>query len=202
MESLQDTLRAVNNSAHTVAGDTPTSRQTLAPPEGLRASVSDTVLDKGYPAESTGDLPNTYPATSRTHPELELEDDAASEPSFPQLSYNPALSAEERLADDVGGVDEEPTAPSFNRSGSPVTSTQKSKGSFYEKVGEEGIVRMHKFTLYETATRYYLVGIDQLDTRYRVLKIDRTSDSDDLNLVEDDIVYSKHEMNQLLEMPM
>lgn len=197
MESLQDTLRAANNSAHTVAGDAPTSQQPLAPPEELRASVSDTVLDKGYPVESTGDIPNAYPASSSTPPEL--EDDTASEPSFPQLSYNPALSAEERLSDDVGGVDEEPTAPSFNRSGSPVTSTQKSKGSFYEKVGEEGIVRMHKFTLYEIATRYYLVGIDQLDTRYRVLKIDRTSDSDDLSLVEDDIVYSKHEMNQLLE---
>ncbi|KAL3708789.1 phosphatidylinositol-3,5-bisphosphate 5-phosphatase [Talaromyces marneffei ATCC 18224] len=198
MESLEDTLRAANNSAHTIAGDAPVAQQPLARSEELSAAVSDPVLDNSYQLpETTSDPSNIHPASSNTPPDL--EDDAVSEPSFPQLSYNPALSAEERLSDEVGGVDEEPTAPSFNRSGSPVNSTQKSKGSFYEKVGEEGIVRMHKFTLYETATRYYLVGIDQLDTRYRVLKIDRTSDSDDLNLVEDDIVYSKHEMNQLLE---
>ncbi|EED12839.1 polyphosphoinositide phosphatase Fig4 [Talaromyces stipitatus ATCC 10500] len=199
MESLDDTMHAAaNNSAQTVAVDDPASQPSLAPPEELRASVSDSLLDRSYrlQAESISDPPNIYPA-SRVPPET--KDDTFSEPSFPQLSYDPALSAEERLSDEVSGGDEEPTALSFGRSGSPVTSTQKSKGSFYEKVGEEGITRMHKFTLYETATRYYLVGIDQLDTRYRILKIDRTSDSDDLNLVEDDIVYSKHEMNQLLE---
>ncbi|OKL57815.1 hypothetical protein UA08_06967 [Talaromyces atroroseus] len=200
MESLEETMRAAaNNSAQTVAGDAPASQQPPPAPEELRTSLSDPSLDRSkiFLTDSIDDPSTVHSPSSKTsrtpdHDAL----DAAPERSFPQLSYNPSLSAEER---DFAGVNEEPTAPSFDRSGSPVTSTQKSKASFYEKVGEEGIVRMHKFTLYETSTKYYLVGIDQLDTRYRILKIDRTSDSDDLNLVEDDIVYSKHEMNQLLE---
>jgi hypothetical protein len=35
-------------------------------------------------------------------------------------------------------------------------------------------------------------------TRFRILKIDRTSDSGELNITEDDMVYNKREMVQLL----
>lgn len=96
------------------------------------------------------------------------------------------------------GEEEDPAVPvSFARSSSPTT-MQKAKGAAYEKVGEEGINRMHKFSLYETSTRFYLVGADIMDTHYRVLKIDRTSPPGHLNIFEDDIVYDKREMNQLL----
>ncbi|KAF2645610.1 hypothetical protein P280DRAFT_442280 [Massarina eburnea CBS 473.64] len=96
------------------------------------------------------------------------------------------------------GEDENPAVPvSFQRSSSPAA-IQKSKGAGYEKVGDGGINRMHKFSLYETSTRFYLVGADSIDKHYRVLKIDRTAPPGHLNIFEDDIVYDKREMNQLL----
>ena len=58
--------------------------------------------------------------------------------------------------------------------------------------------QMHKFSLYETLTRYYLVGSDILDRHYRVLKIDRTAPPGQLSITEDETVYSKREINQLL----
>ncbi|PHH73086.1 hypothetical protein CDD82_5662 [Ophiocordyceps australis] len=61
------------------------------------------------------------------------------------------------------------------------------------------IYKMHKFSLYETASRYYVVGVDVSETRYRILKIDRTTQGAELNLTDDKIVYSLREMNQLLD---
>ena len=58
--------------------------------------------------------------------------------------------------------------------------------------------RMHKFSLYETQTRYFLVGSDVLDQHYRVLKIDRTAPPGQLSVTEDETVYSRREVNQLL----
>ncbi|KAF2492027.1 hypothetical protein BU16DRAFT_101477 [Lophium mytilinum] len=96
------------------------------------------------------------------------------------------------------GDEEEPAEPqSFQRSTSP-TLMQRNKGAAYETVGEEGVNRMHKFSLYETSTRFYLVGGDVMDKNFRVLKIDRTAPPGHLNIFEDDIVYDKREMNQLL----
>ena len=58
--------------------------------------------------------------------------------------------------------------------------------------------RMHKFILYETASRYYLVGGDVMDQTFRILKIDRTADSGELSLADDDTFYSKTELHELL----
>ena len=94
--------------------------------------------------------------------------------------------------------EEEPTVPdSFQRSMSP-EATQKIKNAEYDKIGEESINRMHKFTLYETSTRFFLVGADNMDRNYRVLKIDRTAPPGHLSIFDDDILYDKQEMNQLL----
>ncbi|PSN62040.1 hypothetical protein BS50DRAFT_613134 [Corynespora cassiicola Philippines] len=96
------------------------------------------------------------------------------------------------------GEEEDPAVPvSFQRTSSP-TAMHKTKGAAYEKVGEDGINRMHKFSLYETSTRFYLVGADIMDKHYRVLKIDRTAPPGHLSIFEDDIVYDKREMNLLL----
>ena len=58
--------------------------------------------------------------------------------------------------------------------------------------------KLHKFSLYETSTRFYLVGSDVLDRRYRILKIDRTADSGELNIADDDTVYTRAELHELL----
>ncbi|KAJ5672199.1 Polyphosphoinositide phosphatase [Penicillium longicatenatum] len=89
--------------------------------------------------------------------------------------------------------DEEPhAATSFERE-SP-TSAQKHRLGLE---GEDEITRLHKFTLYETATRFYMVGINLSETRFRILKIDRTAD--ELSIIEDDVIYTKREMVQLLD---
>ncbi|KAG6042941.1 hypothetical protein E4U17_001163 [Claviceps sp. LM77 group G4] len=59
--------------------------------------------------------------------------------------------------------------------------------------------KMHKFSLYETASRYYVVGVDASEKRYRILKIDRSLEGAELSLTDDNITYDLKEMNQLLD---
>lgn len=96
------------------------------------------------------------------------------------------------------GDDEETTAKPFQRSRSPNSDMKRNKGAEYEKVGNQGVCKMHKFSLYETATRYYIVGADIMDIWFRILKIDRTADAGSLSISEDEIVYTKTETSQLL----
>ena len=98
----------------------------------------------------------------------------------------------------IEGDDEEPPEPtSFERSSDP-TAMYASHSTGYDRAGEAGARKMHKFHLYETSSRFYLIGADVLDTQYRVLKIDRTAPPGQLNMVEDDATYDKREMTQLL----
>ncbi|WEW61210.1 phosphatidylinositol-3,5-bisphosphate 5-phosphatase [Emydomyces testavorans] len=129
--------------------------------------------------------------------------DEANEPSpaFPQLLFQRRGSIDMLLFDGDGdGGDEEPNvAKSFERSSSPAAVAQRSREGGDERTSDDGISKMHKFSLYETSARYYMVGMDLLDKRFRILKIDRTTESDDLIVAEDDTVYTKREMNQLLD---
>ncbi|KAF9413063.1 phosphatidylinositol-3,5-bisphosphate 5-phosphatase [Podila epigama] len=60
---------------------------------------------------------------------------------------------------------------------------------------------INHFFLYETRTRFYIVGTNApAGTRFRVLKIDRTSAPNELNITEDEVVYSKTEVDDLLDM--
>ncbi|CAG8595116.1 5586_t:CDS:10 [Ambispora gerdemannii] len=56
---------------------------------------------------------------------------------------------------------------------------------------------LNRFNLYETKTNYYMIGSNQSDNRFRVLKIDRTSLTE-LNVTEDEAIYSKQEVNDIL----
>jgi hypothetical protein len=59
--------------------------------------------------------------------------------------------------------------------------------------------QMHRFSLYETASRFYIVGVDVTEKRYRILKIDRTNDdASELSITDDKTVYTQKDMNQLL----
>ncbi|GAM83327.1 hypothetical protein ANO11243_013140 [Dothideomycetidae sp. 11243] len=58
--------------------------------------------------------------------------------------------------------------------------------------------RMHRFSLYETHARFFITGADVTDQHFRILKIDRTAPPGQLSLFEDDIVYDKKEITQLL----
>ena len=120
-------------------------------------------------------------------------------PQFPHLFNNPPTSNPTSPGAKAEGQDEEPAVANvFERTSSPNSAMMRNRGAAYEKVGEEGICKMHKFSLYETASRFFLVGADTMDRKFRILKIDRTAESGDLCLAEDDIIYTKKEMNQLL----
>ncbi|KAK4109925.1 hypothetical protein N656DRAFT_715042 [Canariomyces notabilis] len=60
--------------------------------------------------------------------------------------------------------------------------------------------KMHRYSLYETASRFYIVGGDVTEKRYRILKIDRTNDdASELSITDDKTVYTQKDMNQLLD---
>ncbi|KAF9433005.1 phosphatidylinositol-3,5-bisphosphate 5-phosphatase [Entomortierella beljakovae] len=64
-----------------------------------------------------------------------------------------------------------------------------------------GNVVLNRFVLYETKTRFFIVGTNApAGNRFRVLKIDRTTAPDELNITEDEGVYSKSQVDDLLEM--
>ncbi|KAJ2949841.1 hypothetical protein O0L34_g11156 [Tuta absoluta] len=61
------------------------------------------------------------------------------------------------------------------------------------------ISSIQRIALYETKARFYLIGSNNTQTRFRVLKIDRT-DPRELTLVDDKVEYNKQEIHQLLNM--
>ena len=78
------------------------------------------------------------------------------------------------------------------------TITSNSKPIAKSNAVRQAVCKMHKFLLYETSARFFLVGGDVMDRSFRILKIDRTAECGDLSIVEDDIIYTKKEMNQIL----
>ncbi|GJJ69267.1 phosphatidylinositol 3,5-bisphosphate 5-phosphatase [Entomortierella parvispora] len=64
-----------------------------------------------------------------------------------------------------------------------------------------GHVVLNRFVLYETKTRFFIVGTNApAGTRFRVLKIDRTTSPDEPGITEDEAVYTKTEVDELLDM--
>ncbi|KAI9730414.1 MAG: phosphatidylinositol-3,5-bisphosphate 5-phosphatase [Cirrosporium novae-zelandiae] len=127
--------------------------------------------------------------------------DTASSSDRPEPTFSLPVPVEATPLDlgDVSTGEEDSNIPkSFDRSGTPISILQRNRGAAYEKVGEDGISKIYKFTVYETATRFYMVGTDITETRHRILKIDRTADSGELVIDGDDIVYTKKEMHQLI----
>ncbi|KAI9141587.1 SacI homology domain-containing protein [Paraphysoderma sedebokerense] len=56
-----------------------------------------------------------------------------------------------------------------------------------------------KFTLYETKTRFYIIGTDSNNAYFRILKIDRTEESG-LNILDDGVIYTREEIEMVLRM--
>lgn len=77
--------------------------------------------------------------------------------------------------------------------------TTKSALPVIEDTISKGMSKMHKFTLYETQTKYYLVGSDITDRHFRMIQVDRNSVLGQLSIVEDEVVYTKKEMSRLLQ---
>lgn len=54
-----------------------------------------------------------------------------------------------------------------------------------------------RLVLYETSSRFFLVGCNAQESHYRVLKIDRTESNDKLSLFLDTHIYTHEEYNDL-----
>ncbi|KYQ90630.1 putative sac domain-containing inositol phosphatase [Tieghemostelium lacteum] len=61
------------------------------------------------------------------------------------------------------------------------------------------IFTLQRFVLYETKTRFYLVGSNKIKNRFRLIKIDRT-DENDVVISEDPTEYNKEQIQDLLTM--
>jgi phosphatidylinositol 3,5-bisphosphate 5-phosphatase len=155
-------------------------------------------------------------------PSARLASSDAVEPIFPALQNN-AYAAEPlragatvtsraggagRVVADDNDEDEPAVARPFHRTSSPDSAARA--GEYEDEphiVGAVGVGsrsrlmhKMHKFSLYETASRFYIVGGDMTEKRYRILKIDRTTDdASELSITDDKTVYTQKDMNQLLD---
>lgn len=204
MESFNDVVHSLNNaSPEGSAGTQPSSGSGTTPEpidhQGPSQSLTKDGTDRS-PTEIAADVQDVQTVqTVQKDGDKDVDTDAT--PTFPQPSYSNRDSIDLSMFDGDDGGDEEPNvAHSFDRSSSPTVSGQRYREETNAKRSEDGgISRMHKYSLYETSTKFYLVGIDLLDRRFRILKIDRTSDTEDLSISEDDTVYTKKEMNQLLD---
>ncbi|KAK9778320.1 putative Polyphosphoinositide phosphatase [Seiridium cardinale] len=128
------------------------------------------------------------------------------EPAFPLLQNNASSEtlAQNTQAQKGGAVeddtDEEPAvAQPFVRTRSPDSASREDTPQEDGRASARSFYKMHKFTLYETASRYYIVGGDVTEKRYRILKIDRNTHDSDLNIVDEKIIYSQKEMASILD---
>ncbi|KAJ3577933.1 hypothetical protein NPX13_g2636 [Xylaria arbuscula] len=154
------------------------------------------------------DVSSVKPDQAPTQDLDDTHDDNADrdEPSFPLLQNN---ASTETLLQNVKASrstaeydnDEEPSvAQPFIRTHSPETLQREITPPDDERAPMPSVCRMHKFTLYETASRYYIVGGDVPEKRFRILKIERnTHDDPNLSLHEDTTIYGRKEMNALLD---
>lgn len=58
----------------------------------------------------------------------------------------------------------------------------------------------NKFILYENKLRFYIVVSNTSDSRHKIIKIDRTTQGEELNIIEDDATYSGKQMTAMLKM--
>lgn len=167
----------------------PTSPLASPPPP---ASTTNSIHDVVKLNDDIPKLVDKPPAPPLPTPLLTIPE----HPIYPQLSNNPPASPDSRQPFAQDDKDEEPSVPkSFDR-GAPVH--ERETEHEHDDLPSGSMRRMHKFTLYETTMRYYIVGSDILDSQFRILKIDRTADEGDLSITEDEVVYTHQEMGRLL----
>ncbi|EHA55475.1 polyphosphoinositide phosphatase [Pyricularia oryzae 70-15] len=160
----------------------------------------------------------------RQHQEQPHKHTAPVEPIFPQLNNTTEADGTPLVIDQSGTAqnddddeDEPAVATPFVRTSSPDGVSKTRPASVEEEEDDDDtddnpgghmddseirkrkLPKMHKYSLYETASKYYIVGADVTEKRYRILKVDRTADEQDLSVTDDKIVYTQKEMNQLLD---
>ncbi|KAK8060606.1 phosphatidylinositol-3-5-bisphosphate 5-phosphatase [Apiospora saccharicola] len=180
--------------------------------------TSSNILDPSANNGSTrADIEAAAAAATPTEASQQPPPVLAAEPVFPLLQNNASQEtlsqtapAQKRKAGNAvpdDDTDEEPAvAEPFVRTRSPddpaASRQEDTPADEYDGRSLTRLFyRMHKFTLYETASRYYIVGGDVTEKRYRILKVDRNTHEPDseLTITDDKIIYSQKEMNALLD---
>lgn len=179
----------------------------ISPTSKVSEPAESSASDK-KPQTTTSPQEQTEPRETERRPlDQEEQDDLGGPedaPLYPQLTHepveSPSMSREERYSDEE---EDDPGAAGlskpFPRRSTPSPEIfQRTRGAVVTKVGEEGVMRMHRFTLYETQNLYYIIGSDMLRESYRILKISRTADHGELDVIEDEIVYTQRETQQIV----
>ncbi|PPQ90287.1 hypothetical protein CVT25_013112 [Psilocybe cyanescens] len=58
----------------------------------------------------------------------------------------------------------------------------------------------NKFILYENRLRFFIIASNVSDSRHRIIKIDRTTQDEELNIIEDEVEYTGKQMTAMLKM--
>lgn len=189
MESFEELTKTKESSANTSGVKTPENVSDLETPQGARIP--------GIQTDTTGGsdpIPTAIGDNSQVH-----RAGLIAPALYPHLTHTTIESSKSDGDETTYDDDEEPRlATSFERISSPVPALQRDRVSIAANAGDEGFSRMHKFTLYETTNYFYIIGIDLLETSFRIMKIDRTSEPGELNVSEDEVVYTKRETSQIL----
>lgn len=90
------------------------------------------------------------------------------------------------------------TAEDLRSEGSDSTGSPPKGNDVEEERNDTHPHRMHKFTLYETSARYWIIGADITDSFFRLLRVDRTSAPGQINIFEDDTIYERQQLNEVL----
>ncbi|KAK4193800.1 putative Polyphosphoinositide phosphatase [Podospora australis] len=187
------------------------------PPAASGPSVSPVLLPYVSRQVQIQNLPENQDATEPVlFPPLHNSADAESVTSGNSAPSRPGVGGG-GIADD-NDEDEPAVARPFLRTSSPVptksrpgvemaTEEEEETRAGFGFGGNDGagprsrfMHKMHRFSLYETASRFYIVGGDVTEKRYRILKIDRTNDDEsELSITDDKTVYSQKDMFQLLD---
>ncbi|KAI1168658.1 SacI homology domain-containing protein [Nemania serpens] len=172
---------------------------------GAAGAAATTTTTATVAAATTNDVPDDASA-KRSEPSDHDDGDDKIEPSFPLLQNNASsetllqhVKTSKRAAEYDN--DEDPSvARPFIRTHSPESLQREITPPDDERTPMPLVHKMHKFTLYETASRYYIVGGDVAEKRFRILKIERnTHDDPILRIAEDKTIYGRKEMNALLD---
>ncbi|KAF8901184.1 SacI homology domain-containing protein [Gymnopilus junonius] len=141
-------------------------------------------------------------------PDPQLSEEALAEDSSPDARETPVESDRETL---VNGHTPQAVSTTTISPESPIAETSTQSSSSKNVTSEDKPVpsrvasrsfppAFNKFILYENRQRFYIIASNASDSRHRIIKIDRTSLDDELNIVEDEVEYSGKQMSAMLKM--
>ena len=98
----------------------------------------------------------------------------------------------------VGATAEELRTGDFSPEEGGPTNTEIEETDIQEHKDADVPHRIHKFTLYETSTRYWIAGADINDNLFKLLRVDRTSAPGQISIFEDNTIYERQQLNEVL----